>query len=193
MKYKNYNIFNIDNLTYSGNLFNLREVEKYKNYKFLKGSITDSTFVSEIFQKYDFDSVIHLAAESHVDRSIDNPIEFAKTNVLGTLVLLNEFKNNIKPSKNNLFYHVSTDEVYGSLGSVGYFTEETPYSPNSPYSASKASSDHFVRAFGETYNIPFIISNCSNNYGPNQFPEKLIPLFINNILKQKKFAHLWKW
>ena len=184
-KYNNYAIYNLDNLTYSGNLLNLIEIENYPNYTFLKGDISDSDYVKKIFKKYKFDSIIHLAAESHVDRSINNPIKFAQTNIIGTIVLLNEFKNNIDYSKRNLFYHISTDEVYGSLGSEGYFTELTPYDPNSPYSASKASSDHFVRAFGETYKIPYIISNCSNNYGPNQFPEKLIPLFINNIINNK--------
>ena len=184
-KYNNYAIYNLDNLTYSGNLLNLIEIENYPNYTFLKGDINDSDYVKKIFKKYKFDSIIHLAAESHVDRSINNPIKFAQTNIIGTIVLLNEFKNNIDYSKRNLFYHISTDEVYGSLGSEGYFTELTPYDPNSPYSASKASSDHFVRAFGETYKIPYIISNCSNNYGPNQFPEKLIPLFINNIINNK--------
>jgi dTDP-glucose 4,6-dehydratase len=152
----------------------------------LKGDITNEVFINSIFKEYKFDSVIHLAAESHVDRSINSPLAFAKTNILGTMVLLNAFK---KLWKNNwtdkVFYHVSTDEVYGSLGKTGFFKETTTYDPNSPYSASKASSDHFVRAYGETYGIPYIITNCSNNYGPNQFPEKLIPLFINNILSNK--------
>jgi dTDP-glucose 4,6-dehydratase len=152
----------------------------------LKGDITNEVFINSIFKEYKFDSIIHLAAESHVDRSINSPLAFAKTNILGTMVLLNAFK---KLWKNNwtdkVFYHVSTDEVYGSLGKTGFFKETTTYDPNSPYSASKASSDHFVRAYGETYGIPYIITNCSNNYGPNQFPEKLIPLFINNILSNK--------
>ena len=186
-KYKNYNIFNLDDLTYAGNLENLKDVEKKKNYNFLKCNICDEKELHKLFNKYKFDSIIHLAAESHVDRSIHDPLSFAKTNILGTINLLNCFK---KLWSNNwsgkIFYHVSTDEVYGSLGNSGFFTEETPYDPNSPYSASKASSDHFVRAYGETYNLPYIISNCSNNYGENQFPEKLIPLFINNIIKKKK-------
>lgn len=185
-KYPNYNIFNLDALTYAGNLENLKDVDSKPNYKFLKGDITDEIYISEIFTKYEFEGVIHLAAESHVDRSISDPISFAKTNILGTMILLNAFKtlwfNNWDGKK---FYHVSTDEVYGTLGDTGLFTEQTPYEPNSPYSASKASSDHFVRAYGETYGIPFTISNCSNNYGPNHFPEKLIPLFINNIINKK--------
>ena len=176
----------MDNLTYAGNLENLKDVEKFKNYKFLFGDITDDRYVNEIFNTHKFEGVIHLAAESHVDESISNPLSFAKTNILGTIILLNAFKNlwydNWTGKK---FYHISTDEVYGSLGESGLFTEKTPYDPNSPYSASKASSDHFVRAYGETYGLPPVISNCSNNYGPNQFPEKLIPLFIDNILKNK--------
>ena len=185
-KYPDYQIFNLDSLTYAGNLENLKDIENKPNYNFLKGDITDESFVDKIFQKYQFQGVIHLAAESHVDRSISNPMGFAKTNILGTMVLLNSFKilwqNNWEGKR---FYHVSTDEVYGSLGESGLFTEKTPYDPNSPYSASKASSDHFVRAYGETYGLPYVISNCSNNYGPNQFPEKLIPLFINNIINKK--------
>ena len=185
-KYPDYNIFNFDLLTYAGNLENLRDIENATNYKFLNGDITDENYVNEIFKKYEFEGVIHLAAESHVDRSIIDPLEFAKTNILGTMILLNAFKtlwnNNWHRKK---FYHISTDEVYGSLGESGLFTEKTPYDPNSPYSASKASSDHFVRAYGETYGLPYVISNCSNNYGPNQFPEKLIPLFINNIIEGK--------
>ncbi len=185
-KYSNYHIYNLDKLTYAGNLENLNDVASNKNYTFLKGDITDETYINSIFNKYKFDAVIHLAAESHVDRSITNPLEFVKTNVIGTMVLLNAFKNLWKNNfKNKLFYHVSTDEVYGSLGETGLFTETTSYDPNSPYSASKASSDHFVRAYGETYKMPYVISNCSNNYGANQFPEKLIPLFINNILHNK--------
>ena len=186
-KYSNYHIYNLDLLTYAGNLENLSDIENKENYTFLKGDITDENYINSIFNDYKFDSVIHLAAESHVDRSITNPLEFVKTNVIGTMVLLNAFKNLWKENFNNkLFYHVSTDEVYGSLGETGLFTETTSYDPNSPYSASKASSDHFVRAYGETYKMPFVISNCSNNYGANQFPEKLIPLFINNILNKKE-------
>ena len=186
-KYPNYNIFNLDALTYAGNLENLKDVDSKPNYKFLNGDITDEIYINEIFTKYKFEGVIHLAAESHVDRSISDPISFAKTNILGTMILLNAFKtlwfNNWDGKK---FYHVSTDEVYGALGDTGLFTEQTPYDPNSPYSASKASSDHFVRAYGETYGLPYVISNCSNNYGPNHFPEKLIPLFINNIINGEK-------
>ena len=185
-KYSTYHVYNLDSLTYAGNLENLKSIENKSNYTFLHGDITDEKFINSIFNKYKFDSVIHLAAESHVDRSIDSPLAFAKTNILGTMVLLNAFK---KIWKNNwtdkVFYHVSTDEVYGSLGKTGVFKETTPYDPNSPYSASKASSDHFVRAYGETYGMPYVISNCSNNYGSHQFPEKLIPLFINNILNDK--------
>ena len=186
-KYLDYNIFNLDALTYAGNLENLKDIDAKPNYKFLKGDITDEVYINQIFSKYKFDGVIHLAAESHVDRSISDPISFAKTNILGTMILLNAFKtlwfNNWYRKK---FYHVSTDEVYGALDDTGLFTEQTPYDPNSPYSASKASSDHFVRAYGETYGLPYVISNCSNNYGPNHFPEKLIPLFINNIINGKK-------
>lgn len=184
--YENYQIFNIDSLTYAGNLENLKDIDKLSNYSFIKGDITDESFINEIFNRYRFDNVIHLAAESHVDRSISDPLAFAKTNIIGTLNLLNAFKSLWQGNySNKLFYHISTDEVYGSLGTEGLFTETTAYDPNSPYAASKASSDHFVRAFGETYGIPYIVSNCSNNYGPNQFPEKLIPLFINNILNKK--------
>lgn len=186
-KYPAYQIYNLDKLTYAGNLKNLKDIENNKNYTFIKGDITDASFVNTIFKKHQFDAVIHLAAESHVDRSITDPLAFVKTNVIGTMVLLNAFKELWKDNyKDKLFYHVSTDEVYGSLGNEGLFTETTAYDPNSPYSASKASSDHFVRAYGETYNMPYVISNCSNNYGPNQFPEKLIPLFINNILNGKE-------
>tara|TARA_B110000971_G_C20012228_1_gene502165 strand:- start:390 stop:1439 length:1050 start_codon:yes stop_codon:yes gene_type:complete len=185
-KYPDYQVYNLDSLTYAGNLMNLEDIEFKVNYTFLKGDITDETYVRSIFNQYKFDFVIHLAAESHVDRSIKNPLAFAKTNILGTITLLNAFKdlwiNNFDSKR---FYHVSTDEVYGSLEETGLFTEQTSYDPNSPYSASKASSDHFVRAYGETYGLPYVISNCSNNYGPNQFPEKLIPLFINNILNNK--------
>lgn len=183
INYPNYSIFNLDSLSYAGNLENLKEVENQDNYTFIKGDITNRLFIDNLFNDYKFDSVIHLAAESHVDRSITNPLAFVETNVLGTVNLLNAFKNLWENNfKNKKFYHVSTDEVYGSLGKTGLFTESTSYNPRSPYSASKASSDHFVRAYGETYNMPYVISNCSNNYGEFQFPEKLIPLFINNIL-----------
>ena len=184
--YPEHRIVNLDALTYAGNLENLLDIESNPNYTFIKGDIEDAAFLDELFGKNDFDGVIHLAAESHVDRSIHDPLAFARTNILGTMNLLNAFKNQYGDRwQNKRFYHISTDEVYGSLGATGLFTEETPYSPNSPYSASKASSDHFVRAYGETYDLPYIISNCSNNYGPNQFPEKLIPLFINNIIEEK--------
>ena len=185
-KYPDYHIFNLDALTYAGNLENLKDVESKKNYTFLHGDITDEASINSIFNIYQFHSVIHLAAESHVDRSITDPLSFAKTNILGTMILLNAFKALWKNNwEGKRFYHVSTDEVYGSLGETGLFEESTSYDPNSPYSASKASSDHFVRAYGETYNLPYVISNCSNNYGAQQFPEKLIPLFINNILNKK--------
>jgi dTDP-glucose 4,6-dehydratase len=185
-KYPNYNIYNLDALTYAGNLENLKDIENLPNYKFLKGDITDESYINQIFKTYKFEGVIHLAAESHVDRSITDPLGFAKTNILGTMILLNAFKTLwINDWNEKKFYHVSTDEVYGSLGETGLFTEKTNYDPNSPYSASKASSDHFVRAYGETYGLPYVISNCSNNYGPNHFPEKLIPLFINNIINSK--------
>ncbi len=184
--YPDYQIFNLDALTYAGNLENIMDIENESNYTFVKGDITDEAFIDKLFQKHQFDGVIHLAAESHVDRSIEDPMAFVKTNVIGTVNLLNAarkiWNNN---SEGKRFYHVSTDEVYGSLGAEGLFTETTPYDPNSPYSASKASSDHFVRAYGETYGLPFVLTNCSNNYGPNHFPEKLIPLFINNIINQK--------
>ena len=184
--YPNYQIFNLDVLTYAGNLENLKDIENASNYTFLKGDITNEDYIDSLFQEHEFDSVIHLAAESHVDRSITDPLAFAKTNILGTINLLNAFKKQWQNDwKGKLFYHVSTDEVYGTLGETGLFRETSSYDPNSPYSASKASSDHFVRAYGETYNMPFVISNCSNNYGANQFPEKLIPLFINNIINNK--------
>lgn len=186
-KYPEYTIYNLDKLTYAGNLENLTDIEKYPNYHFIKADIVDGNKMFELFQQYQFDDVIHLAAESHVDRSIENPMEFIMTNVVGTVNLLNAARKIWKDSTGKkMFYHVSTDEVYGSLGDTGAFTETTPYMPHSPYSASKASSDHFVRAYHDTYGIPIVISNCSNNYGPNQFPEKLIPLFINNIKHQKK-------
>ena len=185
-KHPDYQIINLDKLTYAGNLENLRDIENSPNYTFEKGDIVDEAYVNSIFKKYNFDGVIHLAAESHVDRSITNPMEFIMTNVVGTVNLLNAAKKSWAGNeKGKLFYHVSTDEVYGSLGPTGLFLETTPYDPKSPYSSSKASSDHFVRAYGNTFGIPFVISNCSNNYGPNQFPEKLLPLFINNIRNGK--------
>ena len=185
-KYPNDRIVNVDCLTYAGNLENLSDIDHLPNYIFEKIDIRDSVSLSQTFERYNPDTVIHLAAESHVDRSILNPMEFVETNVVGTVNLLNSAKNNWKDSfEGKLFYHVSTDEVFGALGAKGLFTEETPYSPNSPYSASKASSDHFVRAYHETYGMPIVISNCSNNYGPNQFPEKLIPLMISNIINGK--------
>jgi dTDP-glucose 4,6-dehydratase len=181
-KYPAYQIYNLDKLTYAGNLENLRDVEERENYTFLKGDIVDAVYVDSIFSEYRFDAVIHLAAESHVDRSIADPLAFVQTNVIGTVNLLNAARNHWQGEmEGKLFYHVSTDEVYGSLGDTGLFTEETSYDPRSPYSASKASSDHFVRAWHHTYGLPVKISNCSNNYGPNHFPEKLIPLAINNI------------
>lgn len=184
-KYGNYKVFNLDALTYAGNLENLKDVEQAPNYSFIKGDITDADLVNDLFSQNTFDGVIHLAAESHVDRSISDPLSFVRTNVMGTVNLLNASLELAKNNPNFLFYHISTDEVFGSLGKEGLFTEKTAYDPNSPYSASKASSDHFVRAYGETYGLSYVISNCSNNYGPNQFPEKLIPLFINNIIKNK--------
>lgn len=184
--YPDYTIYNLDALTYAGNLENIRDIEHAPNYRFLKADITYAAHIQQLFEEYKFEGVIHLAAESHVDRSISDPMAFVKTNVEGTLNLLNAFKSLWKDDfDGKRFYHVSTDEVYGSLGAEGLFTEETPYSPNSPYSASKAASDHFVRAYGETYGVPFVLTNCSNNYGPNHFPEKLIPLFINNIINNK--------
>lgn len=184
-KYPNYLIVNLDKLTYAGNLNNLNKIENYANYKFENIDINNVKAIDSVFKKYLFDSVIHLAAESHVDRSISSPDDFIITNVLGTLNLLNACKDTWGNSDNNCFYHISTDEVYGSLGETGFFTETTPYDPRSPYSASKASSDHLVRAYGHTYSLPVKISNCSNNYGSHQFPEKLIPLIINNILNKK--------
>ncbi|MHC5202282.1 dTDP-glucose 4,6-dehydratase [Myroides sp. LJL119] len=185
--YKHYHIYNLDLLTYAGNLENLSDIQASSNYTFIKGDICDADFLNQLFQQYKFDSVIHLAAESHVDRSISDPLSFVKTNVIGTVNLLQAFKAIWQDNwEEKLFYHVSTDEVYGSLSDQGLFTETTPYDPNSPYSASKASSDHFVRAYGQTYGLPYIISNCSNNYGPNQFPEKLIPLCIDRIVNNKK-------
>jgi len=182
-KYPEYQIFNLDALTYAGNLENIKDIENEQNYNFVKGDIVDESFINELFELHKFDGVLHLAAESHVDRSIEDPLAFVKTNVIGTMNLLNAAKNQWKGNfEGKRFYHISTDEVYGSLGATGLFTEETPYDPNSPYSASKASSDHFVRAYGETYGLPYVLTNCSNNYGSYHFPEKLIPLFINNII-----------
>ena len=181
-KYPDCEIVNLDKLTYAGNLANLTDIENAPNYSFIKGDIVDANFIQELFTEHKFDSVIHLAAESHVDRSISNPNEFVMTNIVGTLNLLNAAKHLWSANtKEKLFYHVSTDEVYGSLGETGLFTESTAYDPRSPYSASKASSDHLVRAYYHTFNLPIVISNCSNNYGPNQFPEKLLPLVIHNI------------
>jgi dTDP-glucose 4,6-dehydratase len=185
-KYPQYKIINLDALTYAGNLENLKDIEHLPNYTFVKADITEAAAMNTLFEQYQPDGVIHLAAESHVDRSITDPDAFIRTNVLGTAHLLSAAKQLWKGSfEGKRFYHVSTDEVYGSLGAEGFFTETTPYDPQSPYSASKASSDHFVRAYGNTYGLPFVISNCSNNYGPNHFPEKLIPLFINNIRNNK--------
>ncbi len=181
-KYPDYRILNLDALTYAGNLENLRDLEQLPNYEFIKGDITDAGFLNRIFKEKGADAVIHLAAESHVDRSILDPLAFINTNIIGTVNLLNACRILWKDStEGKLFYHISTDEVYGSLGSEGRFSETTPYDPRSPYSASKASSDHLVRAYHHTYGLPVVLSNCSNNYGPNQFPEKLIPLAINNI------------
>jgi len=185
-KYPEYLIVNADKLTYAGNLENLSDIEKEKNYKFEKTDIVEKQSVLDLFEKYNFDGIIHLAAESHVDRSITSPDEFVFTNIVGTVNLLNAALNKWKNAfDGKLFYHISTDEVYGSLGKEGLFTEETAYDPKSPYSASKASSDHMIRAYNHTFGVPVVISNCSNNYGPNQFPEKLIPLVINNIKNNK--------
>ena len=180
--YPNYQVYNLDKLTYAGNLENLKDIDQLPNYHFIKGDITNKDFIDSVFKKYNFRGIIHLAAESHVDRSISNPLAFIETNIIGTVNLLEAARENWNGAYGNkLFYHISTDEVYGSLGETGFFYEDTSYDPKSPYSASKASSDHLVRAYGNTYGIPFVITNCSNNYGPNQFPEKLIPLCINNI------------
>ena len=188
-KYPDYRIFNLDKLTYAGNLANLRDIENKPNYEFIKGDITDAAFIHKLFAEHRFSGVIHLAAESHVDRSISNPLEFVMTNVVGTVNLLNAARETwLKPGAvvtDARFHHVSTDEVYGSLGAEGFFTEETRYDPHSPYSASKASSDHFVRAYQDTYGLPALITNCSNNYGSFHFPEKLIPLAIHNIKNKK--------
>ncbi|MBM3421312.1 MAG: NAD-dependent epimerase/dehydratase family protein, partial [Bacteroidetes bacterium] len=181
--YPSYTIVNADKLTYAGNLENLTDVDKELGYRFEKTDISDKNQVTELFSRYDFDGVIHLAAESHVDRSISAPDDFIMTNIVGTANLLNACRSKWNDnSGRRRFYHISTDEVYGSLGAEGLFTEHTPYDPRSPYSASKASSDHLVRAYGHTYGLEYVISNCSNNYGPNQFPEKLVPLAINNII-----------
>lgn len=200
--YPDYEIFNLDKLTYAGNLENLKDIEHKPNYRFEKGDITNGAYIQALFAREQFDGVIHLAAESHVDRSISNPLEFVMTNVVGTVNLLNaalaHWQDDLSGKR---FYHVSTDEVYGSLGETGLFEETTPYDPKSPYSASKASSDHFVRAYHNTYGLNVVLSNCSNNYGPNQFPEKLIPLFINNIKHNKplpvygdgKYTRDWLW
>ena len=205
--YDDYEVYNLDKLTYAGNLENLKDVEGKSNYKFVLGDIVDADFINKLFEEHQFSAVVHLAAESHVDRSISNPLDFVFANVIGTVNLLNAAKktwgcNKDKPvPTDRIFYHVSTDEVYGSLGETGFFLETTPYDPQSPYSASKASSDHFVRAYHNTYNLPVVISNCSNNYGANQFPEKLIPLFIHNIKTNKalpvygdgKYTRDWSW
>jgi dTDP-glucose 4,6-dehydratase len=201
-KYPGVRIVNLDKLTYAGNLENLADVEDKPNYIFEKGDITDPGFIQTLFEKYQFDGVVHLAAESHVDRSITNPLEFIEANIIGTMNLLNAARHAWKGHEDGKrFYHISTDEVYGSLGEEGFFVETTPYDPRSPYSASKASSDHLVRAYWHTYGLPVVISNCSNNYGPNQFPEKLIPLVINNIKHEKplpiygdgKYTRDWLW
>ena len=185
-KYPDYNIVNLDKLTYAGNPENLQDVEDAANYTFVKADVNDDKTIFELFEKYKFEGVVHLAAESHVDRSISNPKEFIMTNIVGTLNLLNAAKDCWKDNmEGKIFYHISTDEVYGSLGAEGYFYEDTPYDPRSPYSASKASSDHIVRAYNHTYGMPVKISNCSNNYGSHQFPEKLLPLMINNIKHSK--------
>jgi len=185
-KYPDYEIYNLDKLTYAGNLKNLTDIENAPNYHFVRLDLVDALALNNLFNEHQFDSVIHLAAESHVDRSITNPMDFVMTNVVGTVNLLNAAKEIWKGNmEGKLFYHVSTDEVYGSLHDGGFFLETTPYDPQSPYSASKASSDHFVRAYQNTYKIPVVLTNCSNNYGPNQFPEKLVPLFINNIRNNK--------
>lgn len=185
-KYPEYDIVNLDVLTYAGNLENLKDLDQAPNYFFERGDIRDSVLVGELFVRHNFDGVIHLAAESHVDRSITDPMAFITTNIIGTVNLLNAAKNHWKDSfSEKRFFHISTDEVYGSLGKTGFFQETSPYDPKSPYSGSKASSDHLVRAYGHTYGLPVVITNCSNNYGPNQFPEKLLPLAINNIKNLK--------
>ncbi len=186
-EYKNYFIVNIDNLTYASNITSILDLEREPNYKFIKGDISDTSIIKNVFDDFKIDSIIHLAAESHVDNSIENPLLFVQTNILGTINLLEEVKVRwANSNSNHLFYAISTDEVYGSLGKKGEFSEDSPYLPKSPYSASKASADHFIRSYGNTYGIPFVISNCSNNYGPNQHTEKLIPLTIKNVLNHKK-------
>lgn len=200
-KYPDYHIVNLDQLTYAGNLENLTDVESKDNYTFVKGDIVDENFLNQLFEQYNFNGVIHLAAESHVDRSISDPMSFIKTNIVGTVNLLNAARKSWGDWEGKRFYHVSTDEVYGTLGETGLFTEETAYDPRSPYSASKASSDHLVRAYHHTYGMPIVVSNCSNNYGAYQFPEKLLPLFINNIKHNKplpvygdgKYTRDWLW
>ena len=201
-KYPDYHIYNLDKLTYAGNLENLTDIEKSPNYSFIKGDIVDTDFINQLFDSHQFDSVIHLAAESHVDRSIVSPMDFIYTNIIGTVNLLNAAKNIWKNDlSQHIFYHVSTDEVYGSLGDEGFFYETTSYDPRSPYSASKASSDHLVSAYYHTYHLPILMSNCSNNYGAYQFPEKLIPLAINNIKNKRpipiygdgKYTRDWFW
>jgi dTDP-glucose 4,6-dehydratase len=200
-KYPDHRIVNLDLLTYAGNLENLKDIEGATNYTFVKGDIADADFLDSLFEKFGFDGIIHLAAESHVDRSITDPMAFIRTNIIGTVELLNAARRHWKDWTGKRFYHVSTDEVYGSLGETGYFTEETSYDPRSPYSASKASSDFLVRAYHHTYGMPVVLSNCSNNYGPYQFPEKLIPLVIHNIRHGKslpiygdgKYTRDWLW
>ena len=201
-KYSDYTFINLDKLTYAGNLENLKGLESFDNYTFVKGDICDSNLLNDLFNKYSINAVMHLAAESHVDRSISNPMSFIETNIVGTVTLLNAAKHAWDGNyKDKIFYHISTDEVYGSLGETGFFTETTSYDPRSPYSASKASSDHLVRAYYHTYGMPVKLSNCSNNYGPYQFPEKLLPLMINNIKNNKelpvygdgKYTRDWLW
>lgn len=200
-KYPDYRIINMDKLTYAGNLENLKDIEGATNYDFIKGDITDTSFLDSLFADIEFDGIIHLAAESHVDRSISDPMGFIFTNIVGTVNLLNAARKQWEGKENKRFYHVSTDEVYGSLGETGFFVETTAYDPRSPYSASKASSDHLVRAYHHTYGLPVVVSNCSNNYGPYQFPEKLLPLMINNIRHSKplpvygdgKYTRDWLW
>lgn len=201
-KYPNYEIVNLDKLTYAGNLENLTDIEEAPNYRFVKGDIVDETFIKALFEKERFDGVLHLAAESHVDRSISDPLSFIQTNIVGTVNLLNAARWTWEGQmEGKRFYHISTDEVYGTLGETGLFTEQTAYDPRSPYSASKASSDHLVRAYFHTYGLPVVLSNCSNNYGPNQFPEKLLPLFIHNIKHEKplpvygdgRYTRDWLW
>lgn len=186
LNHPEYRVINLDNLTYAGNLENLEDIKDESNYQFVKGDIVDASFLAGLFSEHDIDGIIHLAAESHVDRSIESPMDFIHTNIIGTVNLLNACRTAWKDAyEGKLFYHISTDEVYGSLGKEGLFTEETAYDPRSPYSASKASSDHLVRAYHHTFGLPVVLSNCSNNYGPNQFPEKLIPLAIHNIIHMK--------